>query len=76
MKYKIHKYKYLKSILAGLNKKRTMLKNPSNWPPLVNVTGLNIKKLRWSGRLLKTLCMDYNEGRINKGKGKLKKKIE
>ena len=42
----MRKCKYLKSILAGLNKKKIILKNPSNWPPLVNVIGLNIKELR------------------------------
>jgi len=51
-----------------------MLKNLSNRPPLVNVTGLNVEELRRSGRLLKTFCIDYNKGRISKGKGKLKKK--
>jgi len=70
----MHKRKHLKSILAGLNKKRTMSKNPFNQPPLVNVTGQNIDKPRRSERLLETPCINYNEERINKEKGKLKKK--
>jgi len=72
----MRKRKYLKSILARLNKKRTMSKNPFNWPPSINVTGWNINKLRRSGRFLKTLYIDYNKKRMSKGKGKLKKKRE
>ena len=63
----MHKCKHLKSILAGLNKKRTISKNPSNWPPPINITGQNITKLRWSGRNINTPYIDYNKGRINKG---------
>jgi len=51
-----------------------MSKNPSNQPPPVNVTSLNIEKPRQSRRLLKTFYIDYNKEKISKGKGKLEKK--
>ena len=68
----MHKCKHLKSISAGLNKKRTMSKNPSNWPPLVNVTGQNINELKWSGRHIDTPLIEYNNGKRSKGNGKWK----
>ena len=68
----MHKCKYLKSILAGLNKERIMLKNPFNRLPLVNTTGQNIDELKWSGRNLETPYIDYNKRNISKGKGKVK----
>ena len=70
----MHKHKYLKSISAGLNKKKIILKNLSNRPLLINITSQNIDKLRQSGRNLKTPYIDYNKRNISKEKGKINKK--
>ena len=70
----MHKRKYLKSISARLNKKRTMSKNPFNRPPPVNITSKNIDKPRQSGKNIDTPYIDYHKGRISKGKGKWNEK--